>query len=817
MSGAPKPNTKKRRFADDDEGLASKPKLNKKEIQKYSKNVSVLKAKSIKSLEAKSNKLELEVGNKNSKIATEKKSQTKKAIRKEKKTDLTNRQNPRPKLLKKKKKITESVKKVKKSEDEEKSDSSQEAISDKPNEKASSEGESDGKTPISRSGRLRKIRFPSEDFLVGAKEAKNLTSSKPKPLQENGLETNVSNINAKTETTQKSDEKPRAVNPDLLQDILNESVESWFDISAEVQKKGKNTRRKFKIIPQAHDSDSEFAEEVVKPQECLIKQEPEPMKDVESFENVQVKKEDNLKNEANEEENENEESKDKLSSDREEPADTKVSIDISVKIMPKKKPRLKGSKLKSSPVKIRSPKLRKSRILRQNSRQITSFNKKKRMRTTVKLKGLKNYGEKIDFNQKLDSTTEKELIENISKPVTISEGLKDMKIAEVKIPDIRNLPLDSSPFRSISNAEELLKPKTPPLRRSYSFEDVRVSPRSEEKSKSIERSPDSPEKPKVDILSVECSDTPFILKLESLKTRDSDSGNDDTMKELHTPSPKKKCNEESEEASDEKTRKSKRRKKNDEEKFEEKPAPEIKEKVDEPDIKIKQEPTPEETENKPEENTKVSDVETSIVDDEKKEVTSAEKDFSLGSMSKCIPLKKRRMEKAKKQRGGLRNNRRRSKVLQKEQLGENVPPKQENTESEIKKQKDPPDRRKSYREIKLTPKIVDLIATSTKRPKKFSSLDNRTNCLRTTVDGNGDTILTENESGYSNLIKRATITPPKMEIITPEPPQVTNTIENYLQTKMEQNAVNFESSWVPGDLVWARFAGLCFLKIALLD
>ena len=117
------------------------------------------------------------------------------------------------------------------------------------------------------------------------------------------------------------------------------------------------------------------------------------------------------------------------------------------------------------------------------------------------------------------------------------------------------------------------------------------------------------------------------------------------------------------------------------------------------------------------------------------------------------------------------------------------------------------DRRKSFREIKMTPKLVDMIATSSshKRIKRTTSIKDDVNASQVLSSKEKNT---ETEFEYSNLIRKATGCEDQDEMDeNDEPEQSGEGIENYLQSKMDENASNFECNWEPGDLVWARFAG----------
>lgn len=658
----------------------------------------------------------------------------------------------------------------------------------------------------SRSGRLRKIKDVSTDFVVSKNKEEKILSP---PCHVDILSN--SEIKFQTvpvEETKKlecgKDNKSR-VNTDLLQNVLSESVESWFDMTPVIEKKGRG--KKVKIVPKRKETEvgimekkeSEL-EQVFEGKSSTSETTEEGMQNIENTDTTQVsdcslKKEDSEKlsevdemkpDEKNVSENPNPEI-DKESSENNKLDDSStdkktlekdaVKSDVSI---PKRGSPLYGKKVKPL------------------NRQLMGYKKKRRkIRKVLVSKRLKNYGEKIDFGVPITEEQEKE----------------------------KSAPLDSSEFVLINGEKKQIKKMNKDDEISTECEDgvkkLKLLENSNNGNKSARRSrseeshhnnrspirtrrsaemPESLPSRKVEfnLTEIKCS-----VNLNANKVKDFLSKNSKNKGETVVEEEEMKNNEKETENLNINTKNAE----SNEIKMEKKVYTSVEEEkikstqyhiiveegkvVNYTDLKVEvSHPASPLCDSKNNSEDSANSNKHNLddrADHEIESATNAEKVDGEQKTTENSPQKKRGR---KKRQNNL------EEADNKSSVGEVVR-----------------ERRKSHREIKLTPKLVDMIASSSghKRCRRTSSTKEEGLVSPSADKGNSET-----EYEYSNIIKKATSCDEQETGVQNKKKDVTNnvndpvvgSIENYLQSKMEANASSFECSWEPGDLVWARFAGL---------
>lgn len=757
----------------------------------------------------------------------------------------TSPKNSKLKALKKmkKKKLAEKNDELKKTEDASKKDNDEierEITTKKVKEEPAAN------VLKSRSGRIRKLRNVSEDFVISKnKEGKvsNL-SSKADEVEKIEAESEPASFSLplhhetpKKLETVKENNKSR-VNTDLLQSALSESVESWFDITPVIEKKGKKSSRKIKLVPKEKESDfcyestenkdlgsnqvdeNEFAIPNEKPNHHIneeantgnegeqVNLEKVKQKDIEISPNsnqhstVPSDEKHTEEEKANENEimnkNENEssnkqEEKEEEKGEKEEEEDgegdkSEENTSENFESKPKLFSQLNAKKVKPG------------------NRHLMGYRKKRRrMRNLVLTKYVKNYGEKIDFGLPLNSD-EKE-IQEVVPPKEVSSELNIVETKlEVNDEVVKNENANNSE-RDFKNLELLptgtLESESPKL---LVLDDSLENQKSPKRSRSV----DDCEKLESTTISLkENVESPASVPSEVIEINDA---------ECQKISVEKPRDDEKEESPKVIIKTEEKENKVIEEVDSQKEETEIKkeEKTLEENISNKKEPKVFHKEKESEENVEMKE-------NFKTSSENCQEDEIEGDMVKEKEEQEVPDDSVTKE--GVRN--------QQENLMQQKPLTPEVTDSKIsikkikgkrrrefctfKEQDKCNERRKSPREIKLTPKLVDMIAScsSHKRLKRVSCIKDDNSEPQATATKEKTNPETEFE--YSNLIRKATgcgdqVMDKKEKAKESVPAaeravQPVGSIENYLQSKMEANASNFECSWEPGDLVWARFAG----------
>ncbi|KAK6622259.1 hypothetical protein RUM44_002066 [Polyplax serrata] len=674
----------------------------------------------------------------------------------------------------------------------------------KQDEENTDEGNGHGDTEsVSRSGRVRRLRSISKEYVTTKnKEGKTVNSTAksetvaetepdPEPSNPSSLAVNPAEDTKKVEA--KREGKTR-VNSDLLQNALSESVEFWFDITPVIEKKGKRSTKKIKIVPKAEETECTFEPADSKIEETKIPEtENDKMSDSE---------------------------KEKVPEPEEEKI-PKIGKEKTTNLEKEKTPTPEIEKI-PEPEKEKIPEPEKENEendfvekVKPAVQQVVGYRKKHgRVRNMV----LKNYGEKIDFGLQLNPESEESVKSNSkTSAVTPTEEKAVEKSEEASNGNENNLKKKLEKEVAQGPKDNAAEPPMA-LRRSKRS-------RSDDSYKKLKTSSSSVVKD-VSLPSTESSQSAQDDVLQQVDKVEGKTTDDTEGKEISVENGKSEMVEEHANSTPEKSKSNVKEAMAAEGKT-------IKESLDKNNIGRQKEKI-----QLKEVSVVLNDVRMIVEKEAKKNVEvnqPMQKDktnikietFEEGkALSAPLPaIIESAEEPENKTNESAMNNTEESTIMdakpdvlkkpgarkRKEMVEVNTKEEKQTEEEKAN------DRRKSLREIKLTPKLVDMIASSSshKRSRRTSSVKDDSVSSATAEEKSMDDMGFE----YSNILKKATScselkvelkekTSKEPESLPFEPVQpVDGSFQNYLQSKMEAHASSFECSWEPGDLVWARFAG----------